>query len=793
MEIHQHTHHVEKKKWKYYFLVFFILFLCSLSFTPVKAQCCNYRLSMHDSYGDGWNGATLEVLINNNSVGIFSASNFGNTVTFSVCNGDSLDLIYTAGMYENENSYEVQDSSYNIVYLDGPFPATGNVFSSIGDCNTPALPGSHPCTAISIDTGQCVFTNNIGFPGSGLNPNCASYQGGDIWYTMQVPASGNLSFETDSGNINDTGIAVWTDSTCSNPYVIGCDDDGGNGYYSFLLLYDLTPGETIYIQVWKWSGGTGTFQLCVNDLGTVVLDSSEIPIVMINTLGKTIIEDTKVDCLMDIKYNGPGNMTYVNDSANVYSGNIGIEIRGLTSAGYPQRPYGFETRDSLGANNDVSILGMPAENDWVLLSNYNDRTLIKNVMSLNLFREMGNYSARTQLCEVIIDSSYKGIYVIGEKIKRDANRVDIAKLTAVDTIGDELTGGYMLQQNYWNANNSFQSNYSPIDHPGFDVHFVYEYPDEFAIQQTQKAYIASFVDSLETALYSSNFADPTTGYRKYMDVKSFIDYFLVNELARSADGFKKSVFFHKDKYSNGGKLKAGPVWDFDWAWKNLGGICSIYEGYSGAGWAHLNNDCFTDNYSTGWYVRLLQDSTFSNELRCTYENYRQTILDTTQLFAYIDSMRNLVQNAHVRHFKKWPILGKSGPAPDYGDVAATYPAEIDSLKNWINIRIQWLDANIPGLCIPTSISENSLGEVINCYPNPTNDYFIVDYFISAPSHVSVRLFNQMGSEVLSAYPGMQAVGKHSLRMETTHLLLGIYILKFENGNNVVSKKMTIIK
>ncbi|MGL5892323.1 MAG: CotH kinase family protein, partial [Bacteroidia bacterium] len=565
--------------------------------------------------------------------------------------------------------------------------------------------------------------------------NCANYQGGDIWFTMLVPASGNLVFETDSGTINDTGLAIWTDTSCTNLAYLGCDDDGGNGYYSFLPAYDLTPGSTLYIQVFGYGGASGSFEICVTDAGIVTLDSSELPIVMINTLGQIIIEDTKIDCLMEIKYNGANNITYVSDSANVYNGYVGIEIRGLTSAGYPQSPYGFETRDSAGGNNNVSILGMPSENDWVLLSNYNDRSLVKNLISYKLFGEMGNYSPRAQLCEVLVDSSYKGIYVIGEKIKRDANRVDIATLNPADTTGDELTGGYILQQNYWNANNSFQSNYSPIDHPGFDVHFVYEYPDEFAIQAAQKVYIAAYIDSLETALYSVNFADTATGYRKYMDVKSFIDYFIVNEVARSADGFKKSVFFNKDKYSNGGKLNAGPVWDFDWAWKNMA-ICPIFQANNGAGWAHHINDCFTDNYSTGWYVRLLQDSTFANELRCTYENYRQTILDTTYLFAYIDSIGQLVQNAQARHFQKWPILGMSGPAPDDGPLATTYLGELDSLKKWIAIRLQWLDDSIPGLCIPAGINETNATDAFNCYPNPANDYLNVDYSLPAAMNVS---------------------------------------------------------
>ena len=146
---------------------------------------------MQDSYGDGWNGATLEVLVNNISIGNYSASNFGSAAFFSICNGDILELFYSAGIYENENTYQLQDSSWNIVFQDGPTPDTGSVFSSIGNCNTPLLAGIHPCIAIPIDTIQCAFVDNTGFPGSALIPNCSWFAGGDIWYTMQVPKSGN--------------------------------------------------------------------------------------------------------------------------------------------------------------------------------------------------------------------------------------------------------------------------------------------------------------------------------------------------------------------------------------------------------------------------------------------------------------------------------------------------------------------------------------------------------------------------------------------------------------------------
>lgn len=710
------------------------------------SQCCTYKLIMHDSYGDGWNGGHLDVYINNNLQGTHSAVNFIKADTFLICNGDSLKLIYTAGSYENENSYQLFDPAWNSVYSDGPNPLTGTVLLSLGNCNGIAVPGRNACTAIAIDTGQCIVADNTGFPTSGFNAGCANNQGADMWFRTTVPPSGCLSIATDSGSINDTGIAIWTDTTCYNLHSIACDDDSGPGYFSYLSFYGLHPGQQLYIQVWGYGGATGTFRLCVNSITPIAVDSSALPLVMINSLGNTIINNTKVSAFMDIKYNGDGTFTHYSDSSNVYKGNIGISYHGASSSGYPQHPFSIETRTATGINNNVPLLGMPAENDWFLISNYNDRSLVRNTLANRLFTQMGNYSPRTKLCEVFLDSIYQGIYVFCEKIKRDHNRVRISKMDSNDNAGDSLTGGYILQQNLWDASNSFQSNFSPIDHPGFDIHYLYEYPTPDSITVQQKAYIASFIDSLETALYSSNYADSTIGYRKYLDVKSFIDYFLVNEVSRNADGFKKSVFFNKDRFSKGGKLKAGPVWDFDWAWKDIYG-CAPFSNSNGSGWAHLINDCVTDNYSNGYYIRMLQDTTFCNQLRCTYDYYRETMLSSAAIYNYIDSMKNLVQAAQARHFSMWPLLGTSGPAPEMNAIATTYNAEMDTLKSWIDRRLQWLDANIPGHCanpMHAGITENVASDLIKCYPNPGTGLFHFERITTSNSPLSIAVYDLTG-------------------------------------------------
>jgi len=762
-------------------IAFFPILLITLAFQParVKAQCCEYILSMHDSYGDGWNGGFLEIFKNETSLGTFYGTGFGSSATIPFCTGDSLKFVYTPSMYENENTFELYTADYNLVLEDGPNPIVGQSFAIAGDCNSIPIPGNNPCTAIPMDTITCASGDNSTLIGSGINPGCAEFKGNDMWFTMQVPPSGNMSFATDSGTINDTGLAVWMGNNCADFREIACDDDAGNESFSFLTLYNLDPHQMLFIQVFGYSGALGSFKLCAHDLGTVKLDSSELPIVTILPNGQNIVPDNKIDALMEIRYNGPGQITHITDSPDVYNGHIGIEVRGASSSGYPQQPYGLETRTADGFNNDVSIFGMPEESDWTLLSNYNDRSLVRNTLAYKLSAEMGHYSPRTQLCEVLIDSVYKGIYVFAEKIKRDKNRVNIAKLQPDDNFGDPLTGGYILQQNYWDPSTSFQSNYSPIDHPGFDVHFVYESPKPNEITAAQKAYIASYVDSLETALYSPDFADPEIGYRKYLDVQSFIDYFLINELARNNDGFKKSVFLYKDKFSNGGKMMAGPIWDFDWAWKNIWG-CFTSEKTDGSEWAHHVNDCPTDNYGHGWYIRFLQDSSFTNQLRCTYEQYRQTIFDTSYMFKYIDSMGVLVHNATVRHFKKWPILGISGPAPEVLAIATTYEAELDTLKSWIVKRLNWLDANIPGLCETSGVVEQSdQGELLNYYPNPTTG--IIHFEKGNESSAAIMVLYDTAGRILEEknLPTGQLSFEYELKEK------GIYFFTVSNSNGQV--------
>jgi hypothetical protein len=535
-------------------------------------------------------------------------------------------------------------------------------------------------------------------------------------------------------------LYIFENNCNGNP--VGCQEDGcqspnySAAYNSKITAQLLVANTTYFIVVDGYSASSnGDYQLNINEsVGLNAPDSTNIPLIMINTNNQLIVDEPKINVDFKVIDNFPNSLNYPTDSGNIYSGIAGIEIRGSYSATLPQKPYGIETRDNQGNNNNVSLFGMPQENDWILIANYNDKTFLRNVLSFDLFEKMGHYAPRTKLCEVVVNDIYNGIYVFTEKIKRDNGRVDIAKLDLDDNFGDSLTGGYIFRVDYWNQNNSWISNYNNPNFPNDAVRYVYNYPDYDEITVQQKNYIQNLVGDFEDALWSNDFEDSILGYRPYINIRSFIDYFIVNEFARNVDGFKKSRNFYKDKSSKDSLIYAGPVWDFDWAYKDHSSSM-----INGSGWRHDYSGP-TDVKPPGWYIRLLQDTTFANELNCRYFNLRNTILDTTNIFSFIDSLSSMVSEPQNRHYTRWPILGINVGTPEIGNQPTSYSGEIIKFKSWINERLIWLDANMPGNCPNVSVSENKKTYVVT-YPNPSSD--IVNIYSEALLK-NIKLFDNVG-------------------------------------------------
>ncbi|MCF8461593.1 MAG: CotH kinase family protein [Flavobacteriales bacterium] len=450
---------------------------------------------------------------------------------------------------------------------------------------------------------------------------------------------------------------------------------------------DLTSRPFLFV-------GTASTQTVYGDIPTwftpPVSLTSQLPIVVLNTLGQAIVDDPRIVVQMGIIDNGFGNLNNQNNPFNNYDGLINIELRGSSSQSFPKKQYAFETQDSLDNSLDVSLLGMPIENDWILHAPYSDKSLMRNYLTYNWWRDMGWYTTRTKFCEVILNGEYQGVYLLMEQIKWDNDRVDIEKLDLDDNAGDSLSGGYIFKVDKITGSGQYDwaSHVDTFQGQPKNINFQYDYPNRDEITVEQESYVQQFVHDWEQSLIDSTYMQADIGYRKYVDVNSFIDYFLVEELTKNVDGYRLSTYLNKQRDSRGGKLRAGPAWDFNITLGNA----DYCDGGETENWA-LDFPC-GQQVIPFWWHRMNQDSVYWNQLQCRWWELRAGLLSSDSINAQIDANVAFLGDAATRNFERWDILNSYVWPNNF--VGGSYEAEITYLKDWISQRLQWLDLNIGG-------------------------------------------------------------------------------------------------
>lgn len=520
---------------------------------------------------------------------------------------------------------------------------------------------------------------------------------------------------------------------------------------------------------------------------SVNFNSSNLPIVVINTNGQEIPNDPKIVADMGIIFN-PGNArNNVTDPFNHYNGKIGIEIRGQSSQMFPMKSYSIELRTAANASDEKSLFGLPKEADWVLYAPYTDKTLLRNFLAYTMAREMGRWAANCRFVELVVNGDYKGVYVFMERIKRGSGRVNIAKMSGTDISGDAVTGGYIFsldkEPNAWIS--SFPTPLSPTNNRR---QFSYVYPKPENMVAEQKAYLKSYVDSFEKALAGPDFQDPSRGVRHFADVNSFIDYFIVNEVSRNVDGYRLSSYFYKDRDSRNRKIFAGPVWDYDLAFRNA----DYCNGSNTTGWAYqFNTVCPGDGAGLipFWWDRFMQDTAYTSGLRCRWKSLRTTSLSNTRFTQLIDSVTSLLGEAQQRHFQRWAILGKyvwPNPQP----IANSYSQEIQYLREWLNNRLQWIDQNIPntGSCYdyPASVKESMIVSVV---PNPIRP--------TGTLHIQSRIRQQLELKVTDMAGRVRGIrrillqaGSNTVPLNAESWAPGVYHVTLNNSSGEkISRKL----
>ncbi|MEQ8549762.1 MAG: CotH kinase family protein [Cyclobacteriaceae bacterium] len=448
----------------------------------------------------------------------------------------------------------------------------------------------------------------------------------------------------------------------------------------------------------------------------VDIENSEVPYIVITTHGAAIKNEPKIPAIMRIYENGTLTQRQT----------IGIEFRGSTSFRLSdKKSFGIETWDEAGADISVQIFGFPEEEDWILNGHVVnlgdgwafDQTLMFHQFGYELFRKMGNYAARTKFVEIEINGVYQGVYVFMEKLKRDNERIDIKKLELTDIDAESITGGYIIKidktsggdlnlnqpldyfLNNWDDDAryteeiswrsdydinrnvlNFPPNFNAPYHENMylETYFLYEYPKAENITFDQKQYIQKYIHDFETALLADDFSTNTRTYTDYIDLNSFVDFFIINEITRNVDGYRLSTYMHKDR---GGKLKMGPIWDLNIGYSNgdrvpMDGWVINYNQY-------VEGDAWMMPF---WWPRLLEDPIFRTALKSRWNNLRSSTLSTSSLLSMVDVSADYLKNngSIERNYTKW-------------NIGVDYDGSISSMKSFLEQRTQWMDSEIDAL------------------------------------------------------------------------------------------------
>ncbi|MHC4500077.1 MAG: CotH kinase family protein, partial [Planctomycetota bacterium] len=374
-----------------------------------------------------------------------------------------------------------------------------------------------------------------------------------------------------------------------------------------------------------------------------------------------------------------------------WAGPGAMHVRGSSSASYEKKQYKFETRDknSWIEDDDISLLGLPAHSDWILLGPYSDKTLMRNYQMYTWNQLTGRYGVGCVFVEAFIDydgdgfvewdgggygsdTDYRGVYVLMEQIKRGRGRIDIERLEVVDVNEPEVTGGYILEKS------DGSDPYTGFETDIYGDGHGYVYPNRQNIVQGQKDWIKDYFDEFEEVLADDvNYTDPVNGYARYIDIGSFIDHHMLVEIAKNVDGFLISTYLFKDR---GGKINMGPIWDYN---GSLGGADYVCN-WDPVGWLYEAHDedccidgccvwdsCWRYRLADGgcegddlpnhyaWYERLFEDSEFLLKYADRWFELREDVFSDASMLGDIDNNKNLLtdngagDNPVDRNFVRW--------------------------------------------------------------------------------------------------------------------------------------------
>ena len=449
-----------------------------------------------------------------------------------------------------------------------------------------------------------------------------------------------------------------------------------------VLYVEVFGNEKIYNDTPVW------FQEPTPESIEINFTSSNLPILMLDTSGEEIPSEPKIPASIKIIKRPNDQRNYITDQNNSdyidYEGPIQIEVRGSSSSLFSKKQYALTTYDDAGEKDNVKLLGMPKENDWILSGLAFDTTFVRDFVSYKLSNSIGQYASRAEYCELLLNGEYKGIYMLLEKLKADDSRIDIKKVDEDDNTLPKITGGYITKAD--KIEGEEVEAWQMQNYAGWETKYAHEHPKPDEVTTDQHDYIQAVFFDLDQKSLDAN-VSLSDGYPSIIDIPSFVDFILINELASNPDAYQFSTFFHKDRR---GKLRAGPIWDLNLSFGN-----DLF--FWGFDRSKYNVWQFMDgNVGSKFWQNLFNEPNFKCYLARRWNQLTATgqPLSENKIFELIDQTVSLITEAVDRQELQWNF-----------DIDFT--SRINTMKSFVTQRIDWLS---------TELSDTSLCDQITTPP-----------------------------------------------------------------------------
>lgn len=444
--------------------------------------------------------------------------------------------------------------------------------------------------------------------------------------------------------IGDSIVECWVKNIMSNKQLIANFYFEGNEVYLNDSIAESGTTSTDFRKPIKLTITSGSRS---KDYTVYVHSYTGLPIIWIETEGRQeiISKEEYLKASFKLQEN-----VITRGAGDVLIDSVLIKGRGNTTWGMPKKPY------RLKFDKKQSLLGEPMDKSWVLLSNYADKTMLRVYTAFYMgYISNLDYTPKSHFAELILNGQYNGTYLVCDKIKISADRVNVGNdgfLLEVDTKAEDGDITFRL------------------DHISELINI--KEPENISVGDDNYNYITAFMSKADSVLYSSNFTDPDNGWQKYIDMDSFVDWYLINEITKNNDALMYSSCYMNLK--RGGKIKMGPLWDFDLAMGNL----------------YYNVTCYYDGLwmrYAEWINRMFDDPVFVSKVKERFDYFygrkddiMRTINENAQYLRY--AVKENENRWHTFYEFTWPNY----------DIWGSYQNEVQSMKEWLNSRFEWLKA-----------------------------------------------------------------------------------------------------